>query len=172
MRKKIVILLMISVLAISGCSKDDTSGSTSEPKSEIKTDTEATKSPDTASSIQETSTPDPEETSESPTKDNESSIEDIEKYMLDKGVVSGQKTQMAAEMVGAINGFKYSDSNVEVYEYDVNSKNYKALAKGKKIPLEGFDGYEIGAVSVNGKFVLIGEPSKDAIKAFDSFKTN
>ncbi len=168
MRKKYITFLMISVLAISGCFKE----SASEPKTENNTVAEATKSPNVISSIQETDTPEPKETPKAPTKDKEASIDDIEKYMLENDAVSGQRTQMAANMVGAIDGFKYGDSNVEIYEYDINSKNYKTLAKGKKIPLEGMDGFEVEAVSINGKFVLIGEPSKDAINIFDSFKTD
>lgn len=162
MRKKIITFLMISVLSISGCSKEDTS----KPKAENTPTVETTKNPDATSSTPEATTPN------IPTNETKASLDDIEKYMIDNGAVSGQKTQMAADMVGAINGFKYSDSNVEIYEYDINSKNYKALAKGKKIPIEGLDGYEISAVSINGKFVLLGDPSKDAINIFDSFMVN
>ena len=166
MRKKIIALFIISVLIITGCSKENTS----EPETKKTPIVETTKIPDATpeatASAPETSTPDVS------TDKTEASLDDIEKYMLDNGAISGQKTQMAADMVGAINGFKYADSNVEIYEYDTNSKNYKALAKGKKIPLEGLDGYEIGAVSINGKFVLIGDPSKDAISVFDSFEAN
>ncbi len=168
MRKKIITLLMISALALSGCSNENTS----EPEPETKTTAEATKSPDATSPAQETDTPEPQETQEAPQEKKDASLDDIEQHMLENNAVSGEKTQMVADMIGAISGFKYSDSNVEIYEYDVNSKNYKALTKGKKIPIEGFEGYEVGAAAINGKFVLMGEPSKKAINAFNSFKAN
>ena len=95
-------------------------------------------------------------------------IADLESFLLEEGIVSGEKTKMAAEMVGALDGFKYGDFGVEVYEYDVNSEEYIALSKGEEIPLKGMDGFTVGATAINGKFVLMGEPSQEAIDAFNS----
>lgn len=109
-----------------------------------------------------------EELSES--EPTENTLNDIESYLQDSGVLSGEKTQMAADMVGAINGFKYDESGIEVYEYDTNSEEYTALSNGEEIELKGMEGFTIGAAAVNGKFVLIGEPSQEAIDAFNSFE--
>lgn len=115
-----------------------------------------------------TTTPSAEQETES--LNNEKSLTDLENYMLNEGVLSGDKTKMAADMVGAIDGFKYADCNTEIYEYDVNSEKYISLSSGEEIELEGMSGFTIKAVSINGKFVLMGEPSQEVIDCFDSFK--
>lgn len=97
------------------------------------------------------------------TKDN--SMED---YLLKKGVLSGERTEMAADMVGAISGFKYGDA--EIYEYDTSSKEYKELSSGNAIPLKGMEDYLISPLAVNGKYVLMGEASEDLMQAFKNFK--
>ncbi len=101
-------------------------------------------------------------------------IDDLESYLLDKGVLSGEKTQTSAEMIGAISGFKYADSNAEIYEYDENSDDYKTLSDGEAIEIEGMSGYTVSSTAINGKFVLMasssGEISQELIDAFNSFK--
>ncbi len=97
------------------------------------------------------------------TKDN--SMED---YLLKKGVLSGERTEMAADMVGAVSGFKYGDA--EIYEYDTSCEEYKELSSGNAIPLKGMEDYLISPLAVNGKYVLMGEASEDLIQAFKDFK--
>lgn len=92
----------------------------------------------------------------------------IEEYLLEKGVLSGDRVEMAAEMLGAIAGFKYEDA--EIYEYDTNSEEYLKLSSGESIPLQGVDGITLGALAVNGKYVLMGEASDELISAFKEFK--
>lgn len=100
--------------------------------------------------------------------ENPNSVE-IEQYLLDSGVLSGERIEMAADLVGAISGFKYG--NAEIYEYDVNSDQYKSLASGGSIGITGFDGFEISAAAVNDKYVLIGDNLPDQlITAFKEFK--
>ncbi len=102
---------------------------------------------------------------------SEKALEDIENYLLDKGLLSGERVRMGAELIGGIDGFKYKDSVGEIYEYDVNSEEYKKLANGEEIPLQGMEGFTIKAVSVNGKFILIGDDtSQELIDAFNSFE--
>lgn len=102
---------------------------------------------------------------------SEKTLEDIENYLLDKGLLSGERVRMGAELIGGIDGFKYKDSVGEIYEYDVNSEEYKKLANGEEIPLQGMEGFTIKAASVNGKFVLIGDDaSQELINAFNSFQ--
>ena len=93
---------------------------------------------------------------------------DIEKYLLDKNLLSGERTEMAAEMVGALSGFKYGDA--EIYEYDTSSEEYKELAAGNAIPLDGMEDITVDALAINGKYVLMGEASDELIKAFKEFK--
>lgn len=94
---------------------------------------------------------------------------DIEKYLLDKGLLLGDRIEMAAEMVGAISGFKYDTA--EIYEYDTESEQYKSLASGASIGIDGFEGVTISAAVVNGKYVLIGDNlSEELITAFKEFK--
>lgn len=103
----------------------------------------------------------------------ETTLEELEAYLLDAGVLSGEKTEVDAEMMRAEDGFKYADSHVEIYEYDVNSSVYDSLAAGSSV---GFsDEYRtVGpftADAVNGKYVLIstGEVSKELRNAFGNF---
>lgn len=98
----------------------------------------------------------------------DNSIADIENYLLDKKLLSGERTEMASEMVGAISGFKYE--NAEIYEYDTSSEEYKELSAGNSIPLEGMEDITVEALAINGKYVLMGEASDDLIKAFKDFK--
>ena len=100
----------------------------------------------------------------------EHTLNDIENYLLDQGLLSGERTQMAAGLIGGIDGFKYSSSAGEIYEYDVNSDAYKKLSNGESITLEGMEGYSLKAVSTNCKFVLFGENiPQELIDAFDAF---
>lgn len=167
MNKKLLTMLLLTVLSVGivAC------GNESDKESQDTTVTEE-------SSVQQDSTESEESKSESQETDSdvsseeasERTLEDVEKFMLDKGAVSGERTQMAAEMVGGIAGFKYSDSGVEIYEYDVNTEEYISLSNGEEIPLQGMDGFTVGATAINGKFVLMGEPSQEAIDIFNSFQ--
>ena len=92
----------------------------------------------------------------------------MEDYLLDKNLLSGERVEMAADMVGALSGFKYGDT--EIYEYDTSSEEYQELSSGNSIPLKGVDGYTVGTLAINGKYVLMGEASDDLVKAFKDFK--
>lgn len=91
---------------------------------------------------------------------------------MDKGVLSGEKTETMASMIGAISGFKYADSNAEFYEYDETSDAYQALAAGESVEIEGMSGFTVSAAAINGKYVLIasGDVSQELIDAFNTFK--
>lgn len=134
MKKIIISILIISTLLFSGCSKNTPETSKNEvviqnPTMIDKEET-STPAPETQRPTEETQKP--KEKKPKTKEVLETSIDDIEKYMLENNAVSGKRTQMAAEIIGAINGFKYSDSNVEIYEYDTNSKRYKDLVKKPK----------------------------------------
>lgn len=94
---------------------------------------------------------------------------EIEQYLLDKGVLTGDRIEMDADMIGAVSGFKYGSA--EIYEYDTESDKYKTLSSGGSIGLDGFEGVSISASAVNGKYVLIGNNlPEDLITAFNEFK--
>lgn len=100
----------------------------------------------------------------------EKTLDDVEQFLKEKNVLSGEKTKTAAEMIGAIDGFKYLESNTEIYVYDTDSEEYTKLSAGEEVPIKGMEGFFVKAVSVNGKFVLMGEPSQEIIDAFNSFQ--
>ena len=69
----------------------------------------------------------------------------------------------------AEDGVRYADSNVEIYEYDINSDTYNNLKSGASV---GFDNAgPFSAKAVNGKYVLIatGEVSQELVDAFKNF---
>lgn len=150
MRKKLLTILALLALSVNftACSNEKTTES--KESKEIQSTAE--------NSNQETNSTE------------EKTLNDIEQFLLSNGVLSGERIRMAAEMVGGLDGFKYADSGTEIYEYDVNSKEYQDLSSGKEIPIKGMEDYTVGAVSINGKFVLIGEPSERAIEVFNSFR--
>lgn len=99
-------------------------------------------------------------------------LDDLEQYLLDCGVLEGEKTDTLAAFIGAISGFKYADSNAEFYLYDNDSDVLAELKMGEPITIEGFD-VEMMPSSINGPFVLFpntsGEPSQELIDAFNEF---
>lgn len=105
--------------------------------------------------------------------DLSSALSDLEKYLLNQGVLSGNRTDVFAQMIGAKSGIKYKDSGVEIYEYSPDAKEYKELVKGNPVTIEGFEGVEITAKAINGNFVLIETQDKtasqDLINAFESY---
>ena len=106
-------------------------------------------------------------------------LADLEAYLLEKGVLDGERTEVEAEKVGAVDGFGYQDSNVEIYEYDTDSSAYDALATGGCI---GFTFPEtetkpaetvgpISAETVNRQYVMIatGDVSRELRNTFGNF---
>lgn len=154
MKKKIIALLMASTLAFGICAcggekQDDTPKKTQKQEEQQK-DTSA---------------------EESTNVEAETSLESLEKYLLEKGLLTGSKTQTAAEMIGAKTGFKYPDSNAEFYEYDTNSDAYKTLVSGGSVEIEGMSGYSVSAKAINEQYVLISSEdlSQELINAFNSY---
>lgn len=97
-------------------------------------------------------------------------LDDLESYLLDCGVLQGEKTEMAASMVGAESGFKYSESGAEVYMYDEASKTLSELQDGEPVILEGFD-VEMYPAAINGVFVMFSDnPPQELVDAFENFE--
>lgn len=91
----------------------------------------------------------------------------IEQYLLDKGLLSGERIEMAADMIGALSGFKYGE--VEIYEFDKNSDEYKSLEAGNAIPIRGVEGALLSAEAINDGYVLFGSATDDLISAFKEY---
>lgn len=92
---------------------------------------------------------------------------DMESYLLEKKLLSGGRIEMAADMVGAVSGFKYGDT--EIYKYDMESEGYQKLTSENKITLVDF-GIDLIPLAINGEHVLFGEASEELIAAFKGFK--
>lgn len=98
------------------------------------------------------------------------SLESLCQYLESSDLVSGERIEMAGEMIGAISGVKYTDCNVEIYEYDTDSEKYKNLVSTGKVTLEGFS-VDVTPSAIHDQYVLICDdaPNKDALlDAFNS----
>lgn len=131
------------------------------------------KNHETTSAIQNVSS---EVTKESPeeTTQKELSLSDVEKSLT--SYLTGERTEMVASFIGAEQGFKYSSDglHIEIYEYDVNSDEYKELCNNGYVEIEGFDGVTMNSSAINGKFVLFIEEypgdKAELINAFNNLK--
>lgn len=103
------------------------------------------------------------------TAGNLSSLTDIVTKLKDEGLLSGKETKMDASMIGGVNGVKYADSKVELYEFDTDSTAYKTLVKTNKVKLEAFN-VELSASAINGKFVLFCNDSANKDQIIKIFK--
>ena len=173
MKKKIVTLIVSGILAASlwACGGDSASSSanasTPTPTSASSAASKPTEdnTPDVSPTEEPTATPSPEEAIEM-------SLSGLENYLLEKGVLNGNRTETAAEMVGASAGFKYADSNAEIYEFDKDSDAYKKLIETNTITLESFD-YTMTPSAVNENYVLLANNdaalSQELIDAFNAY---
>ena len=145
MKKKLFVLLITVSLLTAGCGKkeDNTTAATTEETTAIETTTEVT-------------------TTEA---EKEKSLDDLAKYLVDGGYVSGEQSETMYSYIGAIGGFKYLDSNVEVYEYDETSDTYKEIVNTNAV-----SGLTVSAI--NGPYVLIfsnGTTDQNVIDAFNNY---
>lgn len=156
MKKKVfaVLLAAAMVLSLAAC---ESNGSEEETKEEKKIESDSTK-----------------KEGDKDVLTKETSLSGLEEYLLSEGVLTGERTETVASMVGAVSGFKYADTGAEFYEYDEASEAYKKLSAGEAIELEGFDGFEVSATAINGKYVLItsseGSVDQALVDAFKAYK--
>lgn len=162
MKRKILFLSVVAALAFStsACGNNKTSNT-----DKVTQKQELEKDSSNSSVVND------EEVNNTQESKDETSLEDLEKYLLEKGVLTGSKTETLAQMIGAKAGFKYQDSNAEFYEYDTNSDDYKALSSGSSIEFEEIGGVSISASAINGQYVLIssGELSQELLDAFNFY---
>lgn len=145
MKKKLFVLLTTVTLISAGCSdskENSTDATTAAPASEIVTEA-PTEAP--------------------PAKDK--SLKGLAEYLVAGSYVSGEQTETMYTYIGAIGGFKYLDSNVEVYEYDEASDTYKSIVETNEV-----SGLKVYAI--NGPYILIfsnDTPNQSVIDAFNAY---
>ena len=171
MKKRFVTVLLLLTLSTSAVACGSNEPESSEPSQSLEETVSVPKEESNVESESESQS----ETESTPEVDSievsEKTLEDIENYLLDKGVLSGERVPKWAVLIGGIDGFMYKDSTGEIYEYDTNSEAYQKLANGEEISLEGMENFTLKAVSINGKFVLFGDDvSQELIDAFNSFE--
>lgn len=102
------------------------------------------------------------------TKQDDSTLTDMENYLANNGLLDGNRIEPMAALIGAVEGFKYVGTGIEVYEYDIKSDAYKKLVKNKSVAVEGF-GTELPVAAVNGKYVLFYSGDDSVVDVFKSF---
>ena len=165
MKKKLLTIMAVSTLALSLTGCGNAGNSTTVSTTETVT-TEATTEATTATSTEEETTEaaTSEETSE--TEAQSGTLDGLAQYLLDQGVVTGSTSETMYSYIGAIGGFKYLDSNVEVYEYDMNSDTYKQIVDTNSV-----SGLTVSAI--NGPYVLMlsnDDVNQSVIDVFNAYK--
>lgn len=159
MKRKLIFLLLVGTLTFGITACGGQKKETSDPPKTTQTTTQKEDS-------------DENKKEETPEK-TELTLDGLEQYLLEKKLLTGEKTEAEASLIGAKAGFKYADANVEIYEYDEESDAYKQLEKNGSIEVQGFEGYSLSPAAVNGPFVLIASMdetlSDDLINAFNSY---
>lgn len=96
----------------------------------------------------------------------DASIGDVETYLVDLGLLSGDRADTEAFAVGAKSGFKYADQGAEIYEYDITSGTYQSIAENGSLTIMGFTFDFI----INHQFALLGSDlSEELVNAFLAF---
>lgn len=94
----------------------------------------------------------------------------FQSYMIDKYGIK-QIDTMAAELIGAVKGFKYTitdDIIVEIYLFEADSDAYKKILETGKITLEGIGDFDI---TMNGYYGLFSDVyHEDIVNYFKSIE--
>ena len=92
--------------------------------------------------------------------------------MDSKGILKGEPTEMAGEMIGAISGIKYTESGFELYEYEKESAKYKEIEETGTTVIEGF-GFNINPTAyLDGYVLIVNEEAgnkAEIVKAFNEY---
>lgn len=86
-------------------------------------------------------------------------FEQFEKGLNDKKITF-EKNVMAAEMVGAVEGYKYKfvDGKIELYRFEKGSDALKQVTENKSVHLEGFGSFP---VEINNNLAAIVDVSNN-----------
>ncbi len=163
--KKIVIGLLIALMVVTlvACGKTKETVSTDSSKSSKQAVSTSTPTPTKASTVNKTV--------------SRNRLGELVEFFKTNGFTVGEKTEKMAAIIGARAGFgiQLNGKNVEVYEYDPDSKdelsvNNLETAKDGYIDMSGFT---LKCV-LNGNLILAGydeHPDKDKIvETFGNFK--
>lgn len=171
---KTMLILCVMMLALCSCSNknnESVSNNTSSPTDIVATNittTNPTEEPTEPPTAEPTATPTKKTAKKKKTQKYDDTLDGIEKYFSDKELLTGERTKKEASMIGGIDGFAYAESDIEIYEYDINSEEYKSLSNGEGVPIEGMENYSVTADAINGKFILLSDSQK-IINAFNNF---
>ena len=93
------------------------------------------------------------------------SFEKFEKILTDNGLTISETTDMAADMLGAEQGKKYTtdDGSFELYKFDKSSDAYKKAESDGVVTLEGFGDFN---VTVNDGFALLANDNETITEEF------
>jgi hypothetical protein len=135
----VLIIMILLGLMTAGCGQTDTSGTTNKTTKPASTTTTKTSASSTSTVSKTTST-----TKTTTTKTTTTKTVSTDPFIrlddrLDELDVFFQKTWMAAEAIGAKEGYKYAtySGTFELYLYDTGSDAYKAAVKNNAIDLGG-----------------------------------
>lgn len=158
MKKILAILMAGAMITAAGCSGGEESLA-QESSASVE-----------ASQEEESQTEESSVTDESSQEEAQTESMSMEDYLLSEGVLEGERTEMAASIVGAETGFKYGTA--EIYQYDPESDAYKALEAGEGVTVEGFN-MTMKPEAVNAGYALFasasGEVSQELIDAFNAY---
>lgn len=162
MKKKITALLLAGLLAVSvaACTSSEPSSSAPQSSNSAATESEAS----TSSEASEVSTAAPTEApaSEPAAQDG---FEVFAAGLADLGG-TWEETQMAADMVGAEKGVKYTSEigSVELYQF---AEGAEALSTGT-VTMEGFGEMPIEVAGVYGLFVSVDSSEQEILDLFQT----
>lgn len=161
MKKIFITCIFIFILSISGCGTNNKTSVSETNTTEEATTTEITTEEITTEKVLKNSS-------------SISNVNDVAKALIEQNLLSGEPTEVYPEMINALDGIKYPEQGVEIYEYDTSSDTYKMLKDGSEIPIQGMDGYTIKADAINNKFVLIfsNEKNQTIIDAFNKLEVS
>lgn len=171
--KKVIalfLLLHLFLMILIGCSNSKMEESNAQRESDkeetYSENIKETDNNDRSENIEEADNNEQSKTTEETT--NNRSLEDLEEYL--KEFCVGERTEMAAYMIGAEKGFKYSNDSeeFEIYQFDIKSDEYKNVVSSGKIYMEDFDMYT-DVESINQEFVLLITSNKELIEKFNSY---
>ena len=155
MKKKVLIPMALVALLCVGC------GSKKETTTQVSVDT--TDKTSIEATVEATEEVTETETTEDVKK--EKSLQGLAEYLVAGNYVTGEQTEPMYTYISAIGGFKYLDSDVEVYEYDESSDVYKSILETNSV-----SGLPVAAV--NGPFVLIfsnNNVNQTVVDAFNNY---
>ena len=166
MKKKIIALLLAGLLAapVAACTSSEPSSSAPQSSSSAAAESEAPAS----SEVSEVSTPAPTEApTEAPTPEP-AAQDGFEAFAAGLADLGGtwEETQMAADLIGAEKGVKYTSEigSVELYQF---AEGAEALSTGT-VTMEGFGEMPIEVAGVYGLVISVDSSEQEILNLFQA----